>query len=478
MSVLGHLEPKKVLGFFEEMCNIPHGSGNTKKISDYLVKFAKARCLEYYQDSANNVIIIKNAIKGYENASPVILQGHMDMVCEKAPDSSKDMETEGVDLVVDGDIVSADGTTLGADNGVACAMMLAILDSDDIAHPRLEAVFTVDEEIGMLGAAVLDVSMLKGKTMLNIDSEDEGIFTVSCAGGNLTKCTLPVVREIFDGDFYEIKVSGLTGGHSGIEIDKGRANSNMLIGRVLYEISSETEMRIAKINGGLKDNAIPVETTAVFAVSRGYEPNEICLRLNELFRNEYKLTDDGVTVEVSPCPNAMVMDKVTTDNVLYMMSNLPNGVVKMSEDIKGLVQTSLNLGICKTSDAEFYAAFCVRSSVESEKNALVDTIKSVMAKVSGNVIVEGDYPGWEYRKNSPLRDLMCDVFNEQYGYMPKVEAIHAGVECGMFAGKIPDLDCVSYGPSLKEIHTFREHMDVKSVERVWKMTLEILKRMK
>ncbi len=478
MSVLGHLEPKKVLKFFEEICAIPHGSGNTKMISDYLVKFAQERGLEHYQDSANNVIIIKEACLGYENSNPVILQGHMDMVCEKAPDSAKNMETEGIELVVDGNIVLANGTTLGADNGVACAMMLAILDSTDISHPRVEAVFTVDEEIGMLGAAVLDVSVLKGKTMLNIDSEDEGIFTVSCAGGNLTKCSLPFKREIFDGDFYEVKVSGLTGGHSGIEIDKGRANSNVLIGRVLYEISNETEMRVATLNGGLKDNAIPVETTAVFAVSRGYNPDEICLRLNELFKNEYKNTDSGVTVEVTTCPNAMVMDKLSTDNVLYMMSNLPNGVVKMSEDIEGLVQTSLNLGICKTSENEFYAAFCVRSSVESEKHALVDNIKNVMTKVNGNVLVEGDYPGWEYRKNSPLRDLMCEVFNEQYGYMPKVEAIHAGVECGMFAGKIPELDCVSYGPSLREIHTFREHMDVKSVERVWNMTLEILKRLK
>ncbi len=478
MSVLGHLEPKKILGFFEEICAIPHGSGNTKQISDYLVKFAEDRNLEYYQDSENNVIIIKEATEGYEASNSVILQGHIDMVCEKAPDSSKDMETEGIDLVVDGNIVSANGTTLGADNGVACAMMMAILDSSDIPHPRVEAVFTVDEEIGMLGAAVLDVSPLKGKTMLNIDSEDEGVFTVSCAGGNLTKCTLPVKYEYYDGDFYEVKVSGLTGGHSGIEIDKGRANSNVLIGRVLYEISNETDMRISKLNGGLKDNAIPVESSAVFAVSRGYNPDEICLRLNELFKNEYNHTDSGVNLEVAPCPNAMVMDKESTDNVLYMLSNLPNGVVKMSEDIEGLVQTSLNLGICKTNDSEFYAAFCVRSSVESEKHALVDTIKNVMAKVSGNVLVEGDYPGWEYRKNSPLRDLMCEVFNEQYGYMPKVEAIHAGVECGMFAGKIPDLDCVSYGPSLKEIHTFREHMDVESIRRVWNMTLEILKRMK
>lgn len=478
MSVLEHLEPKKVLEYFGEICKIPHGSGNTKKISDYLVKFAQDRKLEYYQDSANNVIIIKCATEGYESAEPVILQGHMDMVCEKAPDCIKNMETDGIDLEVDGSIISANGTTLGADNGVACAMMMTILDSDNIPHPRVEAVFTVDEEIGMLGAAVLDVSPLKGKTMLNIDSEDEGIFTVSCAGGNLTKCTLPVKRESFDGDFYEIKVSGLVGGHSGIEIDKGRANSNMLIGEVLSKISSNTDMRIVGINGGLKDNAIPVETTAVVAVSKSYNPANVCEKINAIFKDEYASKDEGIIVSVLPCESSITMDKQSTDNILYMFLKLPNGVMKMSEDIEGLVQTSLNLGICKTDNDSFNMAFCVRSSVEKEKNDLVNEIRDTMKKLGGTVLVEGDYPGWEYKKNSPLRNLMCDVFNEQYGYMPKVEAIHAGVECGMFAGKIPDLDCVSYGPNLKEIHTFREHMDVASVERVWEMTLEILKRMK
>lgn len=479
MAVLEHLEPKGVFSFFEQLCAIPHGSQNTKQVSDWLVAFAKERGLEHYQDAVNNVIIIKEATPGYENAAPVIFQGHIDMVCEQAPDCTKDMAAEGLDLVIDGDFVRAEGTTLGGDDGIAVAAALAILDANDIPHPRFEAVFTVDEEIGMEGAAVLDVSPLKGRRMLNMDSEVEGVFTVSCAGGNLTRCTVPVAREAFAGAPLHITVEGLIGGHSGVEIDKGRANANQLIGRVLYAISRETGLRIAAVNGGLKDNAIPVKAEADITVTDAETARAVCVRMEEAFRNEFCVTDPDVTVRVSESGcDLPVMDEGSTGRVLCLLTCAPNGIQNMSADIEGLVQTSLNLGVLSTGQTSVEASFCVRSSVASQKQMLVDRLQCMTDTLGGTMTVSGDYPGWEYRQESPLRDLMTEVYTEQYGRAPKIEAIHAGVECGMFAGKLPGLDCVSFGPDLFDIHTYRERMPIRSVQRTWKMVLEVLKRMK
>ena len=478
MAVLEHLEPKKVFSYFEQLCAIPHGSRNTKQVSDWLAAFAEARGLEHYQDEVNNVIIIKEATPGYENAAPVIFQGHMDMVCEQAPGCAKDMAAEGLDLVLDGDFVRAEGTTLGGDDGIAVAFALAILDADDIDHPRFEAVFTVDEEIGMEGAAVIDVSPLRGRRMLNMDSENEGVFTVSCAGGNLTRCTLPVARAEFAGERLTVTVEGLIGGHSGVEIDKGRANANLLLGRVLYAISRETALRIVSVSGGLKDNAIPVHAEAEIAAADGEAARAACERLEAAFRNEFCVTDPGVAVRVSAGGDGLPMDETSTGRVLCLLTCAPNGIQTMSADIEGLVQTSLNLGILSTGEAGVQASYCVRSSVETQKQMLVDRLRCLTEMLGGELTVSGDYPGWEYLQESPLRDLMTAVYTEQYGSAPKIEAIHAGVECGMFAGKLPGLDCVSFGPDLFDIHTFRERMPVSSVQRTWKLVLEVLKRMK
>ena len=478
MAVLEHLEPEKVFSYFEQLCAIPHGSRNTRQVSDWLAAFAEARGLEHYQDEVNNVIIIKEATPGYENAAPVIFQGHMDMVCEQAPGCAKDMAAEGLDLVLDGDFVRAEGTTLGGDDGIAVAFALAILDADDIAHPRFEAVFTVDEEIGMEGAAAIDVSPLRGRRMLNMDSENEGVFTVSCAGGNLTRCTLPVARAEFAGERLTVTIEGLIGGHSGVEIDKGRANANLLLGRVLYAISRETALRIVSVSGGLKDNAIPVHAEAGITAADGEAARAACERLEAAFRNEFCVTDPGVTVRVSAGGDGLPMDETSTGRVLCLLTCAPNGIQTMSADIEGLVQTSLNLGILSTGEAGVQASYCVRSSVESQKQMLVDRLRCLTEMLGGELTVSGDYPGWEYLQESPLRDLMTAVYTEQYGSAPKIEAIHAGVECGMFAGKLPGLDCVSFGPDLFDIHTFRERMPVSSVQRTWKLVLEVLKRMK
>ena len=476
--MLENLKPEKVFKYFEQLSKIPRGSGNTKAASDWLVEFAKEKNLEYYQDELNNVIIIKPATAGYENAEPVIIQGHIDMVCEKLSDCDKDMEKEGVDLIVDGDIITADGTTLGADNGIAVAMALALLDSDDLSHPRLECVFTVDEETGLYGAAFIDVSPLKAKKLINIDSEDEGVFTVSCAGGNVTKCILHVERESFKGEALKIKISGLTGGHSGIEIDKGRGNSNILMGRLLYELSKKADMRVVSVNGGLKSNAIPVETVAQIIVNDKNICAETVKSMNEIFSVEYRSTEKNIEISVEDNNIEEALNKESTKKIICMLNCIPDGVVSMSMEIDGLVQTSLNLGIFTTTDKTVTAELCVRSSVDSQREMLSERLGCLMKTIGGKTEVEGEYPGWDYMEESSLRKLMVEVFKEQYGYEPKIEAIHAGLECGMFAGKIRGLDCISIGPDLRDVHTPREKMYISSVERVWAMLTETLKRMK
>ena len=478
MNVLSHLEPKNVFRFFEDLCAIPHGSGNTKAISDYCVAFAKERGLEHYQDSDNNIIIVKQATPGYESAAPMILQGHLDMVCEKEPDCAKDMDREGLDLAVEGDFVTAKGTTLGGDDGIAVAMALAILDAKDIPHPRLEAVFTVDEEIGMLGAVSLDVSPLKGRQLLNLDSEVEGVFTVSCAGGNVSTCQLPITRAPFQGSALTLTIGGLQGGHSGTEIHKGRANSNMLMGRLLQAMAGVTDLRIVAVNGGLKDNAIPIKTQAQVLVADAAAARAAAQEMAACFAAEYRVTDPNVAVSVEDGGAGEAMDAPSTKKVLCLLTCSPNGVQVMSADIQGLVQTSLNLGILATQSSLVRASFCVRSSVESQKEMLKARLATLMEQLGGSVEFFGDYSSWEYRADSPLRDRLVAVFQEQYHRDPSIEAIHAGVECGIFSGKLPGLDCVSIGPDLLEIHTPRERMSISSVQRLWSFVLEVLKRSK
>lgn len=483
MNVLSELKPHDVFRYFEEICSIPHGSGNTKKISDYCVDFAKKHDLKYIQDEYNNVIIWKNGTKGYENSAPVMLQGHMDMVCEKDADCDIDMENEGLRLRYENGKISADGTTLGGDDGIAIAYALAILSSDDIPHPPLEAVFTVDEEIGMLGAAAIDCSPLKSRIMLNLDSEDEGYLLVSCAGGTTATAHLPYEKVDLNGLTATITVTGLIGGHSGVEIDKERANSNRLMGRTLYNLYKKSPFNLISVNGGSKDNAIPRETIAkvIFPSETDMDAAASFLKeLNDIYSREYRITDPDIKILFKPdtlC-KTNAMSGISTNNVITMLVNLPGGVQRMSKEIPGLVQTSLNMGILITTPDEITASFSVRSNVESEKNELVDKIECLLTSLKGNVSCTGNYPAWEYRKESPLRDLMVDIFKEQYGKSPVIQALHAGVECGLFADKLPGLDCVSFGPDMKDIHTSKETMDVESVVRTWNYTLEILKRLK
>ncbi len=474
MDILKNIEPKEVLGYFEEICSIPHGSGNTKKISDYIVSFAKERNLEYYSDELNNVIIIK---EGTAKGDAVILQGHIDMVCQKEANCDKDMETEGLDIYVDGDYIKADKTTLGGDDGIAVAMMLALLDSENIKHPRIEAVFTVDEETGMYGAAGIDLSPLKGKRMLNIDSEEEGVFTVSCAGGNMTRASIPVTFADCSMPSWEIKVSNLTGGHSGVEIDKKRANANVLMSRILMSLKEKTDFTLACVDGGTKDNAICVESVARLSTNDEKALHNLCDKMEKAFKNEYSSTEKNLQVSVKKCESKKAMDKESSDRIVAFLGCAPNGIFEMSAQIDSLVQTSLNIGTVKTDENSVSVGFCVRSSIDTQKEMLTQKIKTLAQISGGNVCVEGDYPGWEYKVNSPLRDIMVDAYRQQYGKEPLIQAIHAGLECGLFAGKIENLDCISFGPELLEIHTVRERMSISSVQRTWKLLVSVLEKM-
>ena len=478
MAVLDYLEPKRVFSFFEQLCAIPHGSRNNTQMSNFLAEFARSRGLEYMQDAAENVVIIKEASPGYEQAEPVILQGHMDMVCEKDPDCTKDMATEGLDLVVDGDRIFARGTTLGGDDGIAVAMALALLDADDIPHPRLEVIITTDEEMGMEGAFAVDVSALRARRMLNLDSEDEGVFTVSCAGGVRTRLRVPYVREEFAGTALSITIDGLLGGHSGAEIHKGRANADILMGRLLYAARKAVALRLVSVEGGLKDNAIPTASRAVVVTENADVLRGVCEEMQEIFRSEYSVTDGGIQITVADSVATMAMDEASTARVVAMLVCGPDGVQVMSADIPGLVQTSLNLGVVYTDETAVVGKFAIRSSVESQKRMLADRVTCLGELLGAEIDTAGDYPGWAYRQDSPLRDLMRETYLDLYGKEPRIEAIHAGLECGLFAGKIPGLDCVSFGPDLKDIHTPRETMFIGSVQRTWQLLLEILRRMK
>ena len=480
MSVLNGYEPAKVLGFFEEICQIPHGSGNTKQLSDWLVDFAKARNLEHYQDELNNVIIIKEASAGYEGSEPVILQGHIDMVCNQEESCTKDMATEGLDLAVDGDLLYAEGTTLGGDDGIAAAFMLAMLDDDSLAHPRVEAVFTTEEETGLYGAEAIDVSPLKGKRFINIDSEDEGIVTVGCAGGVTGIGSVPFGREAFDGQAFEVKIFGLRGGHSGTDIIFGQENAAKVLGRLLYELQEEAGARIVSLEGGVADNVIPTSASAFIVVpaASAAKAQEVFNACKATFAHEFKVDPDfDMTLSETDCA-LDPMDADSCQKVLAYLIGTPNGIEKMTHGIDKLPQTSLSLGVLRTLDDAVEYVFCIRSAVDSECEMLARRLECQIKPLGGTLRREGPYPGWEYQADSPLRDLICEVYKEQTGKDMIVEAIHAGLECGYFSGKMPGLDCVSIGPDVNDVHTPNETLSISSTQRTWELVKEVIARMK
>ena len=470
------LEPESVFRYFEEICAIPHGSRNTKAISDYLVSFAKAHGLRYRQDESNNVVIFAPGTCGLEDHESVILQGHMDMVCEKDAGCPLDMAVDGLDVTHDGCCIFAKGTTLGGDDGIAVAYALAILDDNTIAHPPLEVIITVDEEIGMLGAAAMDLADVKGRTMLNLDSEDEGIFTVSCAGGATCAVSLNAERKAVYGPCVRLSVEGIRGGHSGAEIHKNRANANKVMGDFLGRIQKLMPLCLTSFSGGSKDNAIPRACQAtVVAMGIGLERiNDIAAQLQQEVRETYDEPEALVQAFDVDALGGNALTTAATADVISLLCAAPNGVQAYCPDMPELVQTSLNLGIAKLGD-RFTATFSVRSSVNAEKEGLITKLKELADFYNGTYSQSGTYPAWEFKKDSRLRDVMVPIYTRMFGKEPKVLAIHAGLECGLLGDKLPGLDCVSIGPQMHDIHTSRERLDIASTERTWKFLLEVLK---
>lgn len=480
MRALEKCQPERVFYYFEEICKIPHGSGNTKEISDYLVSFAKEQGLAYIQDEMNNVVIFKPATPGYEDAPTVILQGHMDMVCEKRPDVDHDFTRDPLNISVKDGYVTANGTTLGGDDGIAVAYGLALLEDRELSHPALEVLITVDEEIGLLGAEGFDCSVLKGKRLINLDSEAEGSLWISCAGGLTGISAIPVQRIEAEGEKVQIRIHGLMGGHSGAEIDKKRANANVLMGRFLYELQKTAAYEIISMAGGQKDNAIPRECTAWILAEDPETVKECAKKVEKGLREEYTGSDEGIAIQV--CPegeeSAMVLHPTSREKVLFFLMQVPFGIQKMSGSIEALVETSSNIGIVRLDEEGFLGTSSVRSSVEAARDALSDKICYLTEFLGGVYEVQGAYPAWEYRKDSPLRDKMVEVYQDFYGQQPSVVAIHAGLECGLFYKKIDGLDCVSLGPDMKDIHTSEEVLDIASTERVWKYLVKVLEALK
>lgn len=482
MMLYEKLYPQRVFYYFEQIAAIPHGSRNTKAISDYLVQFAKEHNLIWHQDACNNIVMIKEASEGYESAEPIIIQGHMDMVCEKEKDVDIDFEKDGLKLYVDGDFLMAEGTTLGGDDGIAVAYALALLESDQLAHPKLEVVITVDEEIGMLGADAIDLSMLTGHTMLNIDSDVEGSFLTGCAGGMSVNVTFPVKRVKQTGQKILITMTGLEGGHSGSEIDKEHGNANILMGRVLRTLFEATPFGIITLAGGLKDNAIPRECAAELLVpcENVNLAKEIVDSLSAELKKEFIVADPAVRIEFEDLGKAEadILDFASVSRVIFYLRSVPNGVQNMSQVMHGLVETSLNLGIMELKEDALYTVTSIRSSVGTRKADLLDRVTGVVELLGGEAEVEGDYPAWEYKQDSALRPQIAKVYEKLYGKEPVFETIHAGLECGLLSDKIKDLDCVSFGPDNFDIHTPKERLSISSTGRVWDFIVEFLRQAK
>lgn len=482
MMLSEELYPQRVFYYFEQIAAIPHGSRNTKAISDYLVDFAKEHNLVWYQDENNNVVIVKEASAGYEAAEPIIIQGHMDMVCEKEKGVDIDFEKDGLKLYIDGDFLKAEGTTLGGDDGIAVAYALALLDSQEIAHPKLEVVITVDEEIGMLGADAIDLSMLTGHTMLNIDSDVEGSFLTGCAGGMAVNVTLPIKRVMQSGEKVALTITGLEGGHSGSEIDKEHGNANILMGRLLRALFEETPFGIISLAGGLKDNAIPRECVTELLVPQENVNlvKEIADKLDIELKKEFMTADPSVCIEFEDLgkKEESILDFGSVSRLIFYLRSVPNGVQHMSQVMHGMVETSLNLGIMELKEDALHTVTSIRSSVGTRKADLLDRVTAIVELLGGEAEVEGDYPAWEYKQDSSLRPQIAKVYKQLYGKDPVFETIHAGLECGLLSEKIKNLDCVSFGPDNFDIHTPKERLSISSTGRVWDFIVEFLRQAK
>jgi len=476
--VISGFEPASIFEYFEDVSAIPRASGNEAGVADYLCHFAKAHNLECVRDANHNVLIKKPATAGREGESPLLLQGHTDMVCEKNADTAHDFERDPIRLILEGSCLRADGTTLGADNGIAVAMMLAVLDGELESHPAIECLFTTEEETGMGGAIAFDYSLLSARHMINLDSEEEDTVTVGCAGGVRSDLTIPVLREPVEArELCRVTLTGLAGGHSGADIHTGRASANLLLGRLLAALS---DVRLVSVEGGSKDNAITREAEAIVAVPSVAMTSMTLLGLSDEMAGELvpedqncrivceRLTDEEASAVVG------MMDEASTARVLGLLSNAPCGVLAMSHDVAGLVEYSRNLGILRTTADAVRITFTSRASRESRLDGTVTSLDALAGALGATVRHHSRYPGWEYAPVSAVRDAYTKAYAEVVGGDMKVVAIHAGLECGYIKRRIPDMDIISVGPNMKDIHSPDERLYLDSVERVWRTLASLI----
>ena len=477
---MNNLNPERVFYYFKQISDVPRGSGNCNGMAHYCKNFAANHNLKYVKDDADNVVIFKDGTPGYENSDPVILQGHTDMVCQKTENATTDFINRGIELFVDGDFLKAKETTLGADNGIAVAMILAILESDTIPHPPIEAVFTSDEEIGLIGAGKLDKNVLSAKKMINLDSEEDDTVTVSCAGGCHFLAKTPVDFQEKIGRKITVTLRGLKGGHSGVEINNNRVNADTLAGRFLNHIKKSCDFDIININGGDKDNAIPNKCTIELCIDNV----DLFIKNAEEYLNIIKAeiadreSGFNFTIDKGEQACCKVLSDDIKEKLIFALTCVPNGVLEMSAEIKNLVQTSLNLGVLEIENDILSLHFGLRSNKKSGLSFLVEKLTAFFDSVNFENSTNGHYPPWEYKEDSQLRELYKDVYTEYFGKAPKVEAIHAGLECGVFADAIDGIDCISIGPALFDVHTVNEKLSISSTENVFNILLKILEKLK
>ena len=477
------LKPKIVWEIFDEITKVPRPTHHLEKMKAFLVDWAKRHNIEYDVDEVGNVVMRVPGTPGHENAPTVILQGHQDMVAEKLPESNHDFMNDPIETVVDGEWVRTKGTTLGADNGMGCAAAMAALIDPDLVHGPLEALFTVDEEQGLIGANGLQKGFVKGKTLLNLDSEEMGSLVIGCAGGKVTECLLPLKKqEAPDGVFYEVSISGLKGGHSGMEINLGRANANQQLARFLWEADRRSPLELAYISGGGLANAIPRDAKAVVCLSRDDADDftSFAAEFSVMLHAEYDAVENKDFIfEVKECkPQKEIIESLQAHNIISALFACPNGVQSMSAAIPGLVETSDNLASVEMlNDGNMKIVVHIRSSVDSRRDEVGARVSALFEMIGADVRFDDAYVGWEPNPASNVLKVAEESYKELFGHDPKVEALHAGLECGLFLEKMPDLDMVSFGPTLKDIHSPGEKANIKSVEEFYRLLGEILKKL-
>ncbi len=478
------LQPASVFKHFEAISRIPRESGNEKQISDYLTQYGKDLGLEVIQEESLNVIIKKSGTSGYEQAPTVILQGHMDMVCAKKEDFPFDFSKDPIPIFVEGDYVKTEGTTLGADNGIAVAMIMAILESKELEHPPLECLFTVAEETGMDGVRNLHPEHLSGKILINLDSEEEGKMLASCAGGVRNVVSIPIEWKEANPQkqSYAITIKGLRGGHSGLEIDKHRASAIKLLGRILKVLHQSFDIQIANVKGGEKMNAIPKMASAIIVadLTNRNEIENMVDTYQKVFKKEFEASDPNIQIQLNKIESVKrVFADSTKTNLIHALRLIPAGIQTMSANIEGLVESSNNIGTLETKEDFIILSSAVRSSVRSLKEEINDRIASVCDLIGAKMELVSDYPAWEYEPNSKIRQIMNEVYKELNNNQEmKVDAVHAGLECGFLQEKLGKINMVSIGPNIYNAHTPEESLSISSTQRVYQLLTEVLKRIK